>query len=179
MEAMDKPHYTISRTQPDDVEPALRMRAQSWLDTYPNEEHGVSEDFVRTRIQTWMDPVRIETQRKAAENPDESRVLHRIARDDQGNIIGMIAASKERQFQKIHALYVDKAHHGTGIATQLMNESLEWFDDGRPVMLEVASYNDRAIAFYRKHGFSELKDSEHLFADKVPAIDMVRKGEKA
>jgi ribosomal protein S18 acetylase RimI-like enzyme len=176
---MEKPRYTISRTQPNDVESALRMRAQSWLDTYPNEENGVSEDFVRTRIQTWMDPVRVETQRMSVENADDSRVLHRVARDEQGNIVGMIAASKERPFQKIHALYVDKAHHGTGVAAQLMNESLAWFDSGRPVVLEVASYNDRAIAFYRKHGFSELKGSEHLFADEVPAIDMVRKGEKA
>lgn len=169
-------HYSIEKTTPDDVEEALRMRAQSWLDTYPNEEHGVTEDFVRSRTTIWTDPIRVETQRMAMENADENRVLHRVARDKEGRIVGTIAASKNKHSQKIHALYVDKEHHGTGVASQLMTESLAWFDDDRPVDLEVASYNDRAIAFYHKHGFAEVEGSEHLFADAIPAVDMVRAG---
>lgn len=50
---------------------------------------------------------------------------------------------------ELQALYVSPDHHGTGVADQLVHAALV---DG-PAYLWVLEGNDRAIAYYRKHGF--------------------------
>ena len=74
-------------------------------------------------------------------------------------------------------MYVEKNWHGKGVSTALMQKAIDWFDTTKPIELGVVQYNERAKAFYRKWGFEEVPNSETLFADKIPSILMVRKGE--
>ena len=57
---------------------------------------------------------------------------------------------------EIWRFYVDRAHHGRGVAHRLMDEALELLRENgaRSVVLAVWENNPRAIAFYRKHGFT-------------------------
>lgn len=64
-----------------------------------------------------------------------------------------------------------------GLAQQLMHLANQWFGDA-PVELEVASYNERAKAFYRKNGFCEMPETEFLLAEKIPSVKMFREGNK-
>jgi len=59
-----------------------------------------------------------------------------------------------------------------------MQEILDWADPHRPLELEVAAYNERAKAFYRKYGFIAVKDSQHLVHETIPVVTMTRKGDK-
>ena len=56
---------------------------------------------------------------------------------------------------EIARFYVDRPHHGAGVAYRLMDAVLARAaaEGARVVWLQVAEYNDRAIAFYRKVGF--------------------------
>lgn len=173
----ESPNFSVEKLTAVDVEAAERMRAQSWLDTYVREDLGVTKDYIRTRVGAWLTEDRIQLRRATVETTDESQLLQRIAKDEQGNVIGIVVAHKDRSGQYLKALYVDKLHHGTGIATELLDTSLEWFDGVQPVRLEVASYNDRAIRFYEKHGFKQVEASDHIFGDTIPAINMIREGE--
>lgn len=52
---------------------------------------------------------------------------------------------------------------------------LPWTND-EDVLLTVATYNDRARAFYKKLGFEDKAGTERNFADTpIPVIDMIRK----
>jgi ribosomal protein S18 acetylase RimI-like enzyme len=53
---------------------------------------------------------------------------------------------------------------------------MEWIGDGSDVVLEVVSYNQRAIRFYEKFGFEKVGESEHMYRDKMPVMTMIRKG---
>ncbi len=46
---------------------------------------------------------------------------------------------------------------------------------GDEVELEVAEYNERAKAFYRRNGFVEVEGYRVMHADLIPTIKMVRK----
>ena len=77
---------------------------------------------------------------------------------------------------EIARFYVDRPHHGRGVAHRLMDAALAHAAAGgaRDVWLQVAEYNDRALAFYRKRGFrtvgrvpfdfAGVHESDHLMA---------------
>lgn len=63
------------------------------------------------------------------------------------------------------------------VAQKLVSEFLDWIDQDQPTHLEVVSYNDRAINFYKKYGFVPTGLSE--FGDKIPCIEMMRPADKS
>ncbi|HEU5121414.1 MAG TPA: GNAT family N-acetyltransferase [Candidatus Saccharimonadales bacterium] len=176
---MAEQRFTITSPSLAEVEELNAMWTQSWLDTYPNEEFGVPYEWVSEKISRQTTPEGIEKRKKqiqaAAGNPD---VLWRIAKDKSGKIIGVAAPHRDENVQRLGALYVDKKYHGSGVAQALMKEILAWADPTRPIELEVATYNERAKAFYKKYGFEEVSGSEHLVHDKIPVVRMIRKGDK-
>jgi len=78
---------------------------------------------------------------------------------------------------EIHRLYVRADHHGQGVAQDLMNASIrEMAARGSDMIwLGVWEENRRAIAFYRKFGFTPVGDHIFMFgSDPQRDIVMVR-----
>lgn len=174
----DLSRITIRNTTLDDIVPLRTMHGKSWRDTYPNKEHGVSKEWVEQRTAAWLTPEgiagSIEHSQAIYGKPEH---FHQIALDGD-TVVGIVHASKLNGKQHLAALYVDSAYKGTGLAHQLMQRAFDWFDLTKPVDLEVAIYNDRAKAFYKKYGFEEVPGTEELFAEVIPVITMVRKGDE-
>ncbi len=84
------------------------------------------------------------------------------------------SAVPARNSIQLWQVYVSPAFHGTGVATQLMDTAI---NDARSqghdlVWLGVSEHNERAMAFYRKHGFSTIGrhivgSGEHAHLDVV------------
>lgn len=70
---------------------------------------------------------------------------------------------------EIARFYVDARWHGRGVAQRLMAAALAhaWGDGARVVWLQVAEYNDRALAFYRKVGYRDIGRVPFDFAGLV------------
>ncbi len=64
---------------------------------------------------------------------------------------------------ELRKLYLDPAHHGTGLADALLHCALSTLNAEipRPLWLSVFSGNPRAIAFYKKWGFEVI--GEQIF----------------
>jgi ribosomal protein S18 acetylase RimI-like enzyme len=168
----------IRSTRLDDIASLRTMHARSWRDTYPNEAYGVPVEWVEARTANWLTSEGLERSKEHLKNIyGNSNHFHQVAiLGDE--IIGMVHVSKTKQKQHLEALYVDKSQYGTGVGKRLMEKALAWCDEAQPIDLEVATYNERARAFYRKYGFKEKVDSEHLFAEKIPVVVMEKEGEK-
>ncbi len=79
-------------------------------------------------------------------------------------------------------LYVSPAFHGTGVATQLVDTAM---NDARSqghdlVWLGVSEHNERAMAFYRRHGFAAIGrhvvgSAEHAHHDVVMSLRLGRR----
>jgi len=168
--------FKVERQKPEDVVEAKHLIAKSWLETYENDEAGVTRDFIEKRN---ADSLTEEAINRTTERLSYSGVATWAAKNENGKIIGaaiQYIAEKDDK-QHIMALYVDKDYHGKGVADAMMEKILGWFDKKKPVTLGVATYNERAKAFYKKWGFKEIIGSEDLFMDTIPQIQMIREGE--
>ena len=77
----------------------------------------------------------------------------------------------ERELSK---LYVDEAFHGRGVATKLLQQSMKAARQRgyRALWLYVWERNQRALAFYRKHGFVAFGQGP-VFVDHIRFDDIL------
>ncbi len=75
---------------------------------------------------------------------------------------------------RLYNIVVDPRSHGTGVGAQLLNacEREAVVKGCRAVTLEVRIDNERAIAFYLKHGYKRIKKMPHYYSDNAPALKM-------
>ncbi|MEO7602387.1 MAG: GNAT family N-acetyltransferase [Sphingomicrobium sp.] len=114
--------------------------------TYRNEAPSENDDaFIERVILISTDSVT-----QAARNPHQ----HLAAAFDGKGLAGFVIATvHDEQSREMDWLFVDPDRHGSGIAGTLMRAGMEWLGMDRPMWLNVAKSNQRAIGFYRKHGF--------------------------
>jgi len=171
------PKVIIRTASLADVTDIRKMHAKSWVDTYPNEEAGVTREWLLDHTAQWLTPEGLEGSqehfRAIFGNPDH---FYRVASDGK-SILGMAHASVIDGSQHLEAMYTDKSQHGTGLAQKMMDSVFEWLDLSKPIVLEVASYNKRAIAFYRKYGFEIDEGSEQMFKGNIQTVRMTRRGD--
>lgn len=173
MEKEPQPKFVVRTMTVDDVEEATAMRLQSWRDTYRNDELRVTAEWLEDIIAGELTSERIVERKERFRTGDS---IGWIARDASGKIVGVsMPHVMEDGTQRLGGLYVDKDWHGKGVGSSLIQKTLAWHDSTKPIVLGVATYNERAKAFYRKWGFEEVPNSVELFRDKIPTVHMVRR----
>lgn len=169
------PKFTVEVMTADDIVPANEMRLRSWLDTYVNDEAGVTREWIETRNYGQNNPDKIAIRTKRLDDPKHAGW---VAKDEGGNVIGVTTPFvDEKGICHVGSLYVDKKWLGTGVGAALMQKVIDWSNPAMPIELEVVTYNERARAFYRKWGFEEILGTEAMFDGKIPEIKMIRKGD--
>ncbi len=86
---------------------------------------------------------------------DEPDGIVVVATGPDNNIVGFASAGPTRDEDaptewELYAINVLAAHHGTGVADELMSASIA----ERPATLWVVTDNARAQGFYRRYGFT-------------------------
>ena len=164
----------IRTATPDDTYAIRKFHAASWLDTYPNDNAGVPESWVRERWENWDSPEKLQESRELVTgfiaDPDQ---LYEVAVVNDA-VVGFVHATRHKDDQELGALYVAREYQGTGLAAELMLHADAFWDVNRPVYLVVVDYNERAKRFYEKQGFKKVSGSDYMHADKMPSIKMRR-----
>ena len=62
-------------------------------------------------------------------------------------------------------IVVDPKYRRRGIANELINFSISYFDDLNSVMLEVNEHNKEAINLYKKNGFIEISRRKKYYGN--------------
>lgn len=168
------PTYIVREARLTEVPLIRAMHRESWLATYPNDENGVSLDWVHARVDKWLDPDQLARSEEILGAAfSDSTQYYRIAEQD-GIISGLVHGSTKPDGSKyLEGLYTLPESFGTGLGAQLF-EGFNTWAEGAAVSLQVAAYNNRAIKFYEKQGFKIVPESNHLFAETIPCIVMNR-----
>lgn len=168
--------YTIEQPKIADALELAKVHNQSWLETYPNDEFGISRDYIENRVSSRLSEEGLKRRKSAIQlSYDTPTYFLRIARDKSGRIVGFIDGNLKDGEYWLDGLYTLGDTFGTGLGKLLWEAYLPWTDNN-DVLLTVASYNERAKVFYKKLGFTEKAGTERTFDDTpIPVIDMIRK----
>lgn len=131
-----------------DIPAVSRLLANSWRRTYGpivGEETAIrisGENHAPDRL--------------VAELADNDMMSFVAERSD-GSIAGYAMAELKDGDIKLDRLHVDKSEFGTGVAVDVLHAVLAAHAGMPSIALEVLEGNDRALAFYRKHGFEVVE----------------------
>ncbi len=172
------PRYVVQDMTADEIDDATRMRHQSWLDTYVNDEYGVTKEWIDEHFRVKLDPAGESARRERFLAGKANGTLQAyVVYDGDNKIIGCATPFIEASgAQRVGSIYTDSRYHGKGVGAALMQKIIDTFDPNKPIELEVAVYNEKAKAFYRKWGFIEQPGTENMF-EKIPEIRMIRKAQ--
>jgi ribosomal protein S18 acetylase RimI-like enzyme len=175
---------TIERAVPENAETICDIRDRAWLGAYPNAELGITVDDVRLMAQGPNGeyvPRRIAYLKEQLSKEDGTGETTFVAKVD-GEVIGYIDPRiDEQNHRRVGAIYVAPEAQGKGIGGKLMNQVLDWYGRDQDVYLEVISYNQNAINFYKRFGFVQTdtvvppEEGRPSYLKTLPQIEMVLK----
>ena len=132
-----------------DVASASRLLGDSWRRTYA--------PIMGAETTARLSDAKHSPERLAAELRDDNKMSFVAERPD-GSIAGYaMAAMDEKGDVMLDRLHVDKSEFGSGMATDMLHAVFAAHAGIASIALEVIEGNDRAIAFYRKHGFEVVE----------------------
>jgi ribosomal protein S18 acetylase RimI-like enzyme len=96
-------------------------------------------------------------QKIAAELADDNKMSFVAERPD-GSIAGYAMAEMDENGDvMLDRLHIDNSEFGTGLAADMLHAVFAAHSGIPSIALEVIEGNDRALAFYRKHGFEVVE----------------------
>lgn len=165
--------HVIDSPRVDDAPEMARVLLAAWLQSYPNEEAGIDEAWIREHrgsvttsegIAQWQEFIT-----GTAHRPDQ--LFCRVVRC-RGEIVGFLCGRRKEDVVDLGPMYLLDKAQGGGLGGRLMDLFLDWAGDA-PMRLWVTAYNERAIRFYRRYGF-RATGGQHLWRDRLPNLRMAR-----
>jgi len=155
---------------------------RTWLATYPNEEFGITVDDIEDRFNDRKWEEALAKRKKYISDPpigDTMFVAKEVHR-----IVGLCRVIRHEDKNELIAIYVLPEYQGRGIGKLLWQQAKSFFDSGKNIIVQVATYNKNAIRFYEKMGFSDTgkRWSDEKFRMKsgavLPLMEMIIKARK-
>lgn len=174
----------ILQAKPEDAEQVYKVWRETWLDTYPNADAGITEEDVR---------IMVEGKNGELENEKIKKWRDRIQKFNSGDtdrvfvakksdvIVGIVAPQIINGQKRVGVLYVLPSEQGQGVGGKLLKKAIEWHGREKDIYLHVAKYNQATIDFYEKNGFKttgkDVTDQSTRVGDNkpIPEIEMVLK----
>jgi ribosomal protein S18 acetylase RimI-like enzyme len=162
-------HRTIRFATPGDAGALAAFGARTFLDAFAADNRA--EDMEAYVGQTYGEV----QQRRELEDPNHVALL--VERD--GALLAYAQLRIGADEVEIARFYVDRAHHGEGIAQELMQRAIDVARErgARRVWLGVWERNPRAIRFYEKCGFVDIGSHPFLVGsdlqtDRLMSLDV-------
>jgi len=153
----------ISRAMMTDAESIQILTAKSSEGMY--KLCGWSEDEINKHFSPEKIKEGIDKLKNAISNFTENDILF-VAKNETSQIVGCCFADKDKNINKIEAVYLLDEYQGSGLAKRLYDEAFKLLDHKNDTFLDVFSLNSKAINFYKKRGFSET--GKKFFDERFP-----------
>jgi ribosomal protein S18 acetylase RimI-like enzyme len=149
------------------------IRKETWLDTYPNEQYGITREDILSK--DFDSEMKLQESRGMIKSSGKGSNYIRIAKDG-GKIIGFSSGIKRENFNELTAFYILPSYQGQGTGKMLAKLILEWLGEDKKIVVNVVEYNEKAKFFYKKLGFIKtgkpVSYMELPSGKKIPEIEM-------
>ena len=97
-----------------------------------------------------------------------------IVAEDAGKIVGFILTEENPPLAHILTLDVEEAHRRKGVGSALVAESESSLAARgvRTILLETATDNEAAVAFWQRHGYRTEATLKHYYPGGIDAFEM-------
>lgn len=154
----------IRIAKPEDAVSLNKIREATWLDTYPNEEYGLSLKDLKTK--DFFNPDAIESWKESIRNQGDESRYWLISVD--GEDVAFAIAKKGKEVNELSAIYVHPNYQKRGLGSKIMEKILDFLGTEKAIEVEVVSYNLRTRKFYEKYGFNEIiKESGYEIVPEI------------
>lgn len=141
----------IAKEIPEDAQGIHDVYYKSWLATYPNSEVGITEEDVHAMFS-------LPPGSRARTEPVGNAVIERsqrlVAKID-GLVVGVCGVNVRKGYNQLQTIYVLPDYFDKGVGRALWEAQKDFFDPSKPTIVQVATYNSRAISFYERLGFKD------------------------
>jgi ribosomal protein S18 acetylase RimI-like enzyme len=168
----------ITNARPSDARQIQSVLNKTWLATYPNKKIGVTVADIRYRQKGSLGSARLQKRREDIRNSAHSKKYWLVAKMGK-KVVGVCGVAKEKDKNKLGTIYVLPKYQGTKIGYRLWIESRKLLNPRKRTIVHTATYNKKAVAFYRKLGFKNIgkRFMEERLRMKsgviIPQIEMV------
>lgn len=162
----------IDAKQEDSLE-IEKIKKAVWLSTYLNREFNILEEDLNEQFGN-ENELKIKASKREI-NVDKL-VHYYVAKVDNKNV-GVLASKKRDNILELTSLYILVEYQHCGIGKKLV-EKLIQDNPNDNIILEVATYNENAINFYKKLGFIETGKKENFklkSGKNIPVLEMLLK----
>lgn len=149
----EKSYCDILKACPGDARGILEVNYRAWLDSYPSEDHGITVDDIEDRFKSSF--TKEELKRREELIRDSSDGLIRLVAKKDQEIVGFINVEVGEEGNRLSAIYIMPNRQRKGLGQLLWEEANKYLDPKKRTVVHVASYNSKAIDFYKKLGFEE------------------------
>lgn len=179
-ERLNTTEIEVDNATGEDVEGIRNVNRTAWLDTYPNEEYGITREDIEQFFDHYSESEsqkRLEGRRQTINTDPGS---HEWVAREGGKVVGWCYARKNGE-NRIQTLYVLPGYRNKGVGGKLLVTALDWIGPSRTILLNVVSYNQNAIDFYERFGFVKTgrpvqNGMPKLPSDKIfPEIEMAKR----
>lgn len=130
-----------------DLQAVAQIEEQASMQAYPNAKLGITKEDIAAI--GWGNERLVKYRQRYLESPHAMMWIAWLI----GKPVGFVAATKAED-QIIPKLYVAPDYQGQGIGDQLLAHAEAWLDTDKSIFVSVASYNEPALQFYQKHGYT-------------------------
>jgi ribosomal protein S18 acetylase RimI-like enzyme len=128
------------------------------LNTYPNEELGITVEDIEYHLDGRLSPEGIQKFKDRVESYESFEDKEDFTAKVGNKVVGACRISILEDRNILDALYVLPDFQGKGVGKMLWEQALKTFDPENDIIVTVASYNSKAIDFYKSLGFVECED---------------------
>ena len=170
---------SITSATSDDALGIQEVFYKTWLDTYPNNEAGITVEDIEDMFKNAFTEETIQKRKEQIRNPKDG-VIMLIAKDG-SKVVGLCVLVKREDKNQLQAIYVLPEYQGKRIGSLFWEEAIKIFGLSKDIIVEVATFNDKAISFYKKLGFKDTgkRFSNEKFRMKsgsiIPEMEMILK----
>ncbi|MEO8581762.1 MAG: GNAT family N-acetyltransferase [Patescibacteria group bacterium] len=161
-------HISIQLASSEDAQPIRLVQHDTWIKTYPNEQLGITLQAIQKRVSKNFSPESIKKMEETIADVDKRTW---VAKDDL-KVIGYCTVAKNKDINHLEAIYIFPEYHGINVGNMLLEPALKWLGNEKDIIVEVASYNHRAIRFYEKNNFK--KNGVTGESKGIPTVNLVK-----
>lgn len=164
-------NFIIEEAREENIEEILKINSIVWKDTYINSENNITLEDIN--LHTSITKERMNKYKEYLKKVDYKCFIAKV----DCKIVGYTWPRVINEKNQVGAIYILPEFQGQGIGKALIEKVVKFFKD-KPVYIECATYNHKAIEFYKKNGFVVSNGSKELFhkLDKtgkaIPLVEM-------